>query len=30
MSNEQNKGESGKLPDGSVPPPVPPKGKKAN
>ena len=29
MSNEQNKDESGKLPDGSVPPPVTPKGKGA-
>ena len=29
MSNEQNKDESGKLPDGSVPPPAPPKNKKS-
>jgi hypothetical protein len=29
MSNEQNKDEAEKLPDGSIPPPVTPKGKKA-
>jgi hypothetical protein len=29
MSNEQNKDEAGKLPDGGIPPPVPPKAKKA-